>query len=247
MKHTLNEVCSRAHETVNKFLMSQPISDLHLQTQLKVQETKAILCECLEKYTLEELSVSYNGGKDCLVMLIIYLATIYERVQNETQINSVHITNSQLFPQVQAFLDKTIDEYHLSYFNINDNLRSGFETYLLENPKIKAIVVGIRRTDPYAADLHYMTPTDHGWPQFMRINPVLEWGYHHIWHFLRYNTIEYCSLYDEGYTSIGGVHNTTKNPALLQGEHYKPAYTLEDESMERLSRSDLERRSYGSE
>jgi FAD synthetase len=53
--------------------------------------------------------------------------------------------------------------------------------------------------------------------------------------------LPYCSLYDLGYTSLGEVHNTIKNPFLkyeLDGiELYKPAYMLEDEDKERESRA----------
>ena len=41
--------------------------------------------------------------------------------------------------------------------------------------------------------------------------------------------MRYCSLYDEGYTSLGGVHNTTKNASLRRADgSYAPAHTLVD-------------------
>ena len=36
-----------------------------------------------------------------------------------------------------------------------------------------------------------------------------------MWDFLREGGLAYCGLYDEGYTSIGAVHNTAKNAKLL--------------------------------
>lgn len=123
-------------------------------------------------------------------------------------------------------------------------------------------------------------------PPFMRVNPILDWHYGHIWHFLRcvclcvlltawlrgeessttyffpsihlqnqtkcihthaisvppstppfHNTqqqnrrydLPYCSLYDQGYTSLGKIDDTLPNPALAKpdrpGEYY-PAYML---------------------
>jgi 3'-phosphoadenosine 5'-phosphosulfate sulfotransferase (PAPS reductase)/FAD synthetase len=39
----------------------------------------------------------------------------------------------------------------------------------------------------------------------------------------------YCSLYEEGYTSLGGVHNTAKNEALRRTDGtYAPAHELSD-------------------
>jgi 3'-phosphoadenosine 5'-phosphosulfate sulfotransferase (PAPS reductase)/FAD synthetase len=38
-----------------------------------------------------------------------------------------------------------------------------------------------------------------------------------VWKFLRQNKLAYCSLYDEGYTSLGEKHNSQKNPYLRKG------------------------------
>ena len=79
----------------------------------------------------------------------------------------------------------------------------------------------------------------------MRIFPILEWDYCSIWHFLRQLDLPYCSLYDEGFTSIGERHNSRPNPRLRVGgdnegqndtEEYRPAYELTDGNLERLSR-----------
>ena len=50
-----------------------------------------------------------------------------------------------------------------------------------------------------------------GWPAFMRVNPILEWSYSDVWNFLRVTQVEYCLLYDKGYTSIGNTADTSAN------------------------------------
>jgi FAD synthetase len=48
----------------------------------------------------------------------------------------------------------------------------------------------------------------------------------------------YCSLYDQGYTSLGDMATTQKNPALEREDgSFAPAYELKQTSEERLGRS----------
>lgn len=82
----------------------------------------------------------------------------------------------------------------------------------------------------------------------MRVHPVIDWHYAEIWTFIRALGVPYCSLYDLGYTSLGGTMDTHPNPALRydndkddsggdpsQGR-FRPAYELVDDYEERLGR-----------
>ena len=72
----------------------------------------------------------------------------------------------------------------------------------------------------------------------MRILPILDWTYEEVWDFIKMLCIPYCSLYDEGYTSLGSQENTRPNPLLLQTDGtYLPAFYLRDESKERDGRT----------
>lgn len=130
------------------------------------------------------------------------------------------------------------------------SFRDAFALYLDQNPQVQAIFVGTRRTDPHGAHLTHFDATDHNWPTFMRVHPVIDWHLEEIWCFLRSpclkdlgsgGPLQYCSMYDEGYTSLGGVNDTLRNPHLKykddQGrERYRPAYEMKHDEGERLGR-----------
>lgn len=84
--------------------------------------------------------------------------------------------------------------------------------------------------------------TDESWPQVMRVSPLLDWHYWEIWDYLLSLSVPYCSLYDKGYTSLGSMDNTIRNPSLhfhdkLKNEElYLPAYKLLNEADERNGR-----------
>jgi len=108
---------------------------------------------------------------------------------------------------------------------------------LVDEQGIKAVIMGNRKTDPYSSDLRPIEKSSPGWPEFIRIFPIINWDYHTVWLFLKSFGLPYCRLYDSGYTSLGEKHNTQLNPSLLTEEGtYKAACELVDESMERLSR-----------
>jgi len=74
-------------------------------------------------------------------------------------------------------------------------------------------------------------------PPFLRVNPILDWNYGQVWHFLRTFQLPYCKLYDDGYTSLGTVKDTLPCPALKKdNDEYWPAYMLRDWDQERAGR-----------
>ncbi|KAK5107888.1 hypothetical protein LTR62_000598 [Meristemomyces frigidus] len=215
---------------------------------------------------LEELSLSYNGGKDCLLLLILYLTALHTHHHKThppqplpATLQSVYIITPNSFPAVDAFVTHTEKLYHLHLSRYAKPMKEAFTDYLSSsstpqnqnqnqnqknntNNTIKAIFVGTRRTDPHGAKLKHFDPTDRGWPAFMRIHPVIDWHYAEVWTFLREVGVEYCELYDEGYTSLGGTEDTHPNPALAvvaePGEmrRFRPAYELVEDGEERLGR-----------
>lgn len=275
---------------------------LHASTKAQVLRSYNDMMYILHKWGLEKLSISYNGGKDCLVQLIIYLAAIYQFMVVEKQydqtlgtpkihINAVYVHTENEFIEQVRFLESSVLQYGLDFmavytsftqkdsetmdsassqllkesspsscssmgrikclFSPTQSLPCGFLTYLKSNKCVEAIIVGIRRTDPYGSllKLEQRTDTNRGWPDFMRINPVLEWHTREVWYFIKWLenasassdfAINYCCLYDRGYTSLGGCDNTVRNPQLKrkypEGDQFWPAWWVLEDDVERLSR-----------
>ncbi|CAZ80795.1 unnamed protein product [Tuber melanosporum] len=258
----LYTICTRLSQKVHRFLETDFSSELLKGVQRQTAISLGVIEEALQRYKLENLSISFNGGKDCLVLLILFLASLPPHLapppksapnasgeSGEEKINSVYVTTTHPFPQVDAFVQTCITTYHLSLTRYSQSMKSSFERYLQENPNVEAIFVGTRRTDPHGEFLSHFDVTDHGWPKFMRVHPVVDWGYREVWGFLRELQIPYCVLYDMGYTSLGGTKDTHPNPALLEdgtevlegecGERkrrFRPAYELVEDGQERLGR-----------
>ncbi|EDK42283.1 hypothetical protein LELG_00461 [Lodderomyces elongisporus NRRL YB-4239] len=205
---------------------------------------------------LQEIAISYNGGKDCLVMLILLMATIFkmyltahnngnfydnEIIPADYRLDSVYVNAEKPFPQLTDFIKQSTEYYYLNPVILKDSMKQGFEHYLSEvNTNIKSVIVGIRYSDPFGGTLKEEQFTDHDWPKFLRIHPILDWKYTEVWDFLIGTDVEYCKLYDLGYTSLGGIDTTVPNPKLKlpNNDGYLPAYMLRDnaDALERLGR-----------
>lgn len=271
-------------------------SSLHKNTQEQVLQTYNDFLAILNHWDIDQLSMSYNGGKDCLVQLIIYMAAIYKYIvidkngkpddSNNFKVKAVYVYTETEFDEQVKFLEESVLQYGLAFtavytlFNNKDisnenqiisettssedkagsikclfsptpTLPCGFLTYLKSDTTVKGIIVGIRRTDPYGLNmkLEQRTDTHRGWPDFVRINPILEWHTKEVWYFIKWleresiNSkfkITYCPLYDEGYTSLGGCDTTVRNPKLkrkdLENNKFWPAWWVLEDDIERLSR-----------
>eukprot|EP00878_Enallax_costatus_P028716 GHUV01031051.1.p1 GENE.GHUV01031051.1~~GHUV01031051.1.p1 ORF type:complete len:571 (+),score=152.40 GHUV01031051.1:434-2146(+) len=148
------------------------------------------------------------------------------------------------FPEVREFVRETDIAYGLkTHFLTHHDFKAGLEEFLQE-AGTAAIVLGTRRGDPNAEGQEYFCPSSAGWPPFMRINPILDWSYADVWGFLKACRLPYCCLYDHGYTSLGGVHNTLPNSALKKSDGtFAPAHALADGRLERSGRATKQRRS----
>ncbi|PVU91689.1 hypothetical protein BB561_004251 [Smittium simulii] len=153
-----------------------------------------------------------------------------------TQIKALYVKNNSVFPEVSEFIKAITDNCKLDLDVISNSMKEALFEYKKINPHCQAFYIGTRRDDPAGKYSDYFKLCDPGWPQYMRICPVFDWSYKHIWSFIIENDIPRCSMYDKGYTSIGDIEHTTTNPDLLINGSYKPAWLLSDSTLERNGR-----------
>ncbi|KAI1128275.1 phosphoadenosine phosphosulfate reductase [Nemania abortiva] len=255
----LYDVCLDIRRKVDSFLAQDPSTALLRNVQARVREAFGVVDEAFQRYEPQEISISYNGGKDCLVLLIIILACLAHRPPKQNKhepskppsepsasmrfpekFQAVYIVSPHPFSEIDDFVISSSAEYQLDVTRYELGMKQGLAAYLADHPDIKAIFVGTRRTDPHGEKLTHFDPTDGGWPDFMRVHPVIDWHYAEIWAFIRHLEIPYCPLYDQGYTSLGGTKDTQPNPNLKKqgnnGGGFLPAYELVGDDEERLGR-----------
>ena len=190
-------------------------------------------------YTLNQVCLGFNGGKDCTAVLHLLLIFIQSTFPEENQkLFGLYFKDPNQFLEAQSFMEECELIYNFKMIIIDDGgIKVGLNSLKESHPDLKAIVMGTRRHDPYSSHLKALTMTDDGWPEYMRVFPILDWSYGEVWQFLRTFNIPYCKLYDEGYSSLGSNENTERNPALLiSSGQYLPAYNLDNEAYERLGR-----------
>ncbi|RKP12981.1 hypothetical protein BJ684DRAFT_22916 [Piptocephalis cylindrospora] len=235
-------VSTPAHSYHARSLLSDdsPSSTISSSTRSRLEESLQLLRQVVETYG-EGLALSFNGGKDCTLLLYLLCAALEDsETMRSKPLPTVYITHNHPFNEVDEFIDQCVSRYGLSLARENEPMKEGLSHFLSSSPiPVQAILVGIRFGDPYSSNLQDIQATDRGWPVFTRIHPVLRWTHDEVWEVLRAIQLPYCSLYDHGYTSLGGTNDTRPNPALAlppnaQGVvEYAPAWKLTDSTKER--------------
>jgi FAD synthetase len=220
---------------------------LSAKLQAVLKDSLGIMFEAMQRYGASRIATAFNGGKDATVVLHLALAAAAgEAVQ------CMYLVEEDAFPEVDSFVRETATTYGVKIVEQEGGFKSGIKA-VVEERGIIAFVMGTRRSDPHAAELNPFTQSTAGWPDFMRVNPILDWDYAVVWEFIRVFEVPYCQLYDRGYTSIGNVRNTLPNPALAIYEAlctagdernvsgrtvigHKQAWKLEDYTLERAGR-----------
>ena len=203
---------------------------------ISVKHSLDLIENIFNNYNINQISLSFNGGKDCTVIAYMINA-VKHKLDLKQNLLSLYVKCQSPFDEVEEFVDESRQLFELDLITQSKPLKLSLNEFLSINKDIKIIFIGTRSTDPNGKNLELISITDHDWPSILRVHPILNWPYDFIWKFLLKFNIPYCSLYDKGYTSLGSTFNTHPNPNLKTNENeYKPAHQLELGSLERSGR-----------
>nr|AGU68099.1 FAD synthetase [Angomonas desouzai] len=205
-----------------------------------VESSTALIKDIFEKNDPKEIGISFNAGKDSVVVMELILQTVGLETLRECR-TFFFLEKDPEFEELTAFRKEYVRQrlggVTLLEIPAQDGLCAGLWR-VSERYGIKVVFMGTRRDDPsgrYQAGA--VAATTQGWPLMTRVCPLFEWSYLQVWRYIRDRQIPFCSLYEKGYTSLGSPADTKPNADLLHMDGtYKQAWTLVDGSSERNGR-----------
>lgn len=179
--------------------VSRPEND-HVLTSINV------INRCLQSldYDLSRFCISFNGGKDCTVLLHLLYLVLLENFsltdRSHFKLLTLLIVIPDSFPELNQFVKCSEKRYNLDIISVDGpDFKLALKEFksISKSEKVTHIFMGTRSTDLSVA-INYFQPTDKDWPQFTRVSPLLHWSFSQIWDFLLQLKINYCPLYDRG-------------------------------------------------
>jgi len=170
-------------------------------------------------------TVGWTGGKDSTVVLALWRDVLREAAPDAT-LRALNLDTGCKFSEVLAFRDRLTREWgvelHVARPGVDParyplavdpvaccgDLKIRPLNEAIGRLSIPALLTGVRADEnPDRADRPWIE--EHG--GHVRVLPILEWTELDIWTFMVREGIPWCTLYDQGYRSLGCVPCTSRS------------------------------------
>ena len=200
---------------------------LDLSLDEKIVKSKEIIKEASGRYS--QIGLGFSGGTDSLVLLHLALPV----VSNEAPV--VFVNTLHQFPETYEFIEKVKKDWGLKNFYevkpSKDKLKYFIDKFGPKTPEftkacchyhkiapllkaiedlgLDAFITGIRGVEheERAKESLFSPRRTH-----TRVHPLLFWKQTDVLEYVQKTEIECNPLYEQGYTSLGCVYCTEKNP-----------------------------------
>ena len=112
-----------------------------------INKSVDIVEECFTKYKPENVSVCFNGGKDCVAMLHIVHA-VHQKLFPDKKLKSFYVSEKKTFREVDEFIEKAIEMYGLVTKTYEEPMKTALGRMLEDDPEVEATMLGVRVGDP---------------------------------------------------------------------------------------------------
>ena len=92
----------------------------------------------------------------------------------------VHFVKEGEFDEISLFRKQIESHYGIEIQLFGPDFKREVQR-LLDEQGIIAIILGNRRTDPWSDRLTSIEKSSPGWPDFIRVFPILDWTYSEVW------------------------------------------------------------------
>lgn len=184
----------------------------------KILHSRSILKQILADHGPEQTAVAWTGGKDSTVVLWLWRSLLQER--GMAPCRAVNLDTGLKFAEVLELRDQVAREWKLDlhvqspelslddYPVAQDKLACCRDLKILPLHRavgdldLSALLTGLRRDEaPSRSGREPLEPRKA--PDYLQVNPILEWTEMDIWACIMEQGLPYCTLYAQGYRSLG--------------------------------------------